>query len=85
MISLFPPISRRYVNLIISTTNPDDNTHHTYNETYVETLGIRFCKRCNFAVVWREDLNNVFCPNCTWQPLKKQKEKTKAKSQDDDI
>jgi hypothetical protein len=85
---LIPLLRRPYINLIPPLTDSDDdddNTHTTFNEAYVETLGIRFCKRCNFALVWRKDLNNVYCQSCGWQPLLKKEKKEKVKAQEDDI
>jgi DNA-directed RNA polymerase subunit RPC12/RpoP len=80
MISESPPTIRRYVNLI--TNSDDNNPQTTYNQTYVDTLSIRNCKRCSTLLVWSRDLNNVACPSCGWQPLKKEKQKVKAQEAD---
>lgn len=36
----------------------------------------KFCKRCGHELIWSEDIANLFCPVCAWEPPAKKKEKT---------
>ncbi len=43
-------------------------------ETYSQMLE-KFCKRCGRELVFREDIDNLFCPVCAWEPVKKPRQK----------
>ena len=45
------------------------------NEETLAQWESRFCKRCGYKLIWREDINNLFCCVCAWEPPKELKAK----------
>lgn len=59
------PYRRSAVNYI-----PD---HSSYEETYEQILA-KSCRWCSIKMVYRKDIDNLFCCYCGWQPPKSKPE-----------
>jgi hypothetical protein len=60
------PYRRPAVNYI-----PDRSS--SYEETYEQMLA-KSCKWCSIKMVYRKDIDNLFCCCCGWQPPKSKSE-----------
>lgn len=55
----------------LNKVNYVDRNMSDLSPSLAEQIEKLFCKRCQFRLIYREDLDNLFCIKCAWEPPKK--------------